>query len=127
MEHGDSSPAPRIRRRNPKGGRPPKADGSLRDGSIVLRVTEIEKAAIQDAAKRTGLTASEYLRRLALTEELPFRREAADPALLHELNAVGNNVNQLARSVHLDTDFVQYWREIGAELRAVLRKVARVQ
>ena len=47
---------------------------------------------------------------------------SADPALIVALNKVGNNVNQLARSVHRGSDFQRYWQEVGGDLRTVLAK-----
>lgn len=115
-----------LPRRNPKGGRPKKADGSLKDSHVIVRVSLVEKAAIQDAAAAAGVSASEYLRSLALDAPLPAVARSADPALLAELNAIGNNLNQLARSVHRGSAFQAYWKEIGKELEAVLAKAARL-
>lgn len=119
--------------RNPKGGRPKKADGELRSVRLTLRLTLAEKAAIDAHAAAAGVDVSRYLRGLALKGALPFSAGddglrpspgRSDPALLSELNRIGVNVNQLARAVHRGADFVAYWRAIGAELERALAKVA---
>jgi len=49
-------------------------------------------------------------------------RSRTDPALVVALNRVGNNVNQLTRSVHRGSAFQRYWKEVGGELRTVLHR-----
>ncbi len=63
-------------------------------------------------------------RRRMLGKRLPVKTVShADPALVSELNAIGNNVNQLARSVHRGSAFSDFWEEVGQELQQALRKV----
>ena len=41
-------------------------------------------------------------------------------ALQRELNAIGNNINQLALSANRGRDMPHYWQEVGDQLRGVL-------
>lgn len=115
-----------IAKRNPKGGRPKKADAPLRDQQLIVRVTVLEKAEIAATAQAAGMSLSDYVRARTLRAG-PLPRAVvreADPALLSELNAIGVNVNQLARAIHRDSAFQKYWHDIGLELRRVLARVA---
>lgn len=107
--------------------RPRKQEHERRTASIRADLTEAEKVFVQEQAARAGLSAAEYTRRRVLGYAVvsPAASRRADPALITELNRVGVNVNQLARAVHTDRDFVRFWREIGSELQAVLVRVVR--
>jgi len=78
----------------------------LRTAHITVRLTPGERATIDGAAERAGLTCGSYLRQVALGAPTPRqvrrppveRRELA--RLLGELGRVGNNINQLARIVN---------------------------
>ena len=103
--------------------RPKKEPTEARDQRFNLRFTLAEIEHIRAQAHVAGLDPHEYLRRRALGHVVaPAAARQADPALVSELNRVGVNVNQLARAVHRDSAFASYWREIGEELQAVLRK-----
>lgn len=44
---------------------------------------------------------------------------------MSELNRIGVNVNQLARTVHRGRALPEFWQEVGTELRAALAHVVR--
>lgn len=66
-----------------------------------LRISTDEKALIEEKARKTGLSTSEYIRRCALGRRLPYY---GDTSLLQEyssqLGKIGSNLNQLARVVN---------------------------
>jgi hypothetical protein len=72
---------------------------------LTIRLTPEERAAIDQAADRSGLTPGSYTRQVMLGAPVPRqvrrppveRRELA--RLLGELGHVGSNLNQIARSV----------------------------
>lgn len=76
----------------------------VRSKHLTLRLSPEERAAIDEAAERAGLTAGSYARDLLLNAPAPRqvrrppveRRELA--RLLGELGRVGNNLNQIARN-----------------------------
>ena len=104
--------------------RPNKHDHEQRSVKEQYRVTVAERAYIRAQAKAAGLRPSEYSRRRALGYEVPVKAAAApNAALISELNRIGVNVNQLARSVHRGSAFQSFWEEIGEELVAVLTKL----
>jgi hypothetical protein len=103
--------------------RPKKADTERRSEQTKERWTVSELEDVNHRAAQVGLPRAEFIRLCALTQPLPEGRGKANPELAHALSRIGNNVNQLAKSVHLDTGFQQYWHEIGEELRLVLSAV----
>lgn len=110
------------------GGRPKARPDVARSESVRLCFTISEKAALSSLARDAGMNMSDYIRQRLFEEngEAPARssRAVSDPALISLLNKLnlelartGNNANQLARATHRDSDFTQFWREIGDEVR----------
>lgn len=108
-------------------GRPMLDPKERRTARYNLRFTAAEMVHIQQQADTAGLDVAEYLRRRSLGYVVPAppAGRGVSMAFVMELNRIGVNVNQLARAVHTDRDFVKYWQEIGQELRSVLAKVLR--
>ncbi len=108
--------------------RPRKQEHERRTASVRADLTEAEKAYVQEQAVKAGLSEAEYTRRRVLGFAVASTSGArcSDPAIVTELNRIGNNVNQLTRAVHTDRDFAKFWREVGQELRRVLAKVVKI-
>lgn len=104
--------------------RPKKQAAEARTEQMNTRYTLAEREYIRSQAAAAGMSESDYVRARALGHSVtPARSSRADPALVTELNSIGVNVNQLARSVHRGSAFAGYWQEIGTELRGILSKV----
>lgn len=104
--------------------RPKRHDHENRNLKEQYRVTVAERAYVRTQAKAAGLTPAEYSRRRALGYEVPAQAAAApNAALVAELNRIGVNVNQLARSVHRGSAFQEFWQEIGDEINGVLARL----
>lgn len=90
-----------------KTGRPELSPEERRTERFNLRFTVSEKRKIQRDADLAGLSAHEYLRRRGLEHRVVPSGARVDPGLVTELNrlaleisALGNNVNQIARSLN---------------------------
>ena len=89
--------------------RPLKAEKEKRSKVVPpCRVTNAELAAIKDRSAQAGLSLSEYMRQMALCGHVIVREPLSDIRLLAklntigaELNAIGNNINQMARLGHI--------------------------
>jgi hypothetical protein len=82
-------------------GRPKKQPEERRTISLSCRVTAVERLRIETAADHAGLSASEYLRRQALTGRVVVReRRVIDHATFDQLRRIGVNLNQLTRLAH---------------------------
>lgn len=66
-----------------------------------LRISAEDKEQIEEKARKTGLTTSEYIRRCALGRKLPCY---GDTSLLKEysmqLGKIGSNLNQIAKHLN---------------------------
>jgi len=103
--------------------------GERRTAPLRLQLTPSERDELDAAAAGQGTTLSVY------TRELLFRRSAAvvagarrNPeaaALMRELNAIGNNLNQIAR--HLNTTGeLDAWDDLDGALGLCKQAIARV-
>ena len=103
--------------------RPKNHDEEKRDQRFNLRFTLAEIEHLRTQADAAGLAPHDYARNRVLGHAVAPAPRHADAALVSEINRIGVNVNQLARATHRGSDFAQYWREIGDELRSALGKV----
>ena len=106
---------------------------SPRRNFVAVRCTAEERAGINEAAARTGLSIGAFLRKLALGDEGPRavrrppieRRELA--RLLGHVGSIGNNLNQIAYAYNRERRFPGFaemvaMRQDIAALRAALMK-----
>ena len=79
--------------------------GEHRTRLIGVKLTPTEHAELEAAAGAEGACISAYVRELCLrrspTVVAATRRNPEAKALLFELSAIGNNLNQLARKAHI--------------------------
>ncbi|PMD91936.1 mobilization protein [Siphonobacter sp. BAB-5405] len=68
-----------------------------KDITLRFRVTADERAVIEKKAQTAGLVLSEYVRRMALGQDV---RERISPELRQVVIGVANNLNQLTRHAH---------------------------
>lgn len=122
-------------------GREKKQHGSEqreRQKSVRARVTETEYAAIEERARRAGLSTAAYLRACALGDSGPRakRSPTVNGALLGtalaDLNRVGNNLNQIAH--HLNAGghpnhilMVEARAELVTCLQTILKALGRAE
>ncbi|RHP24865.1 plasmid mobilization relaxosome protein MobC [Clostridium sp. AF34-13] len=66
--------------------------------TLSIRVSERERKQIEEKAAVTGMAASAYIRTMALEgENVDITIHENRQKLMHELSAIGNNINQIAR------------------------------
>lgn len=104
-------------------GRPKKSPEDLRDAYVRVRLTEIERAEIEDRASAYGLSLSEYMRRQSRGRPLPPRvvEQRTRAALATALLRIGVNLNQIARAANRGQGLPHDFPEVLAEVRAALR------
>jgi hypothetical protein len=112
--------------------RPNRGKAGGRTRFQALRLNEIEETRLKQRAAEAGLSVSSYLRACALGDAGVRARRA--PTFEHELlgssvaelNRVGNNVNQIARSLNIgketDPALIAFTLE---QLRAVLADIRK--
>ena len=67
---------------------------------ICLRLSKEERARLEGSARRCGLTKTAYLRRLIMGTPVKARPAQEIKDLRTEIHHIGNNINQIARSVN---------------------------
>lgn len=67
---------------------------------ICLRLTQEEKEHLENSARCCGLSKTAYMRRLIMGTEVKARPSQEIKALRTEIHHIGNNINQIARSVN---------------------------
>ena len=106
--------------------RPIKAAEEKRSANFPpVRVTEAELIHVQDQAEMAGLSVSD-LRQRALSGKVTPRRTSGEASMLVELNRIGVNLNQIARSLNRGRD--EDPQQIGFvlhELHGVMEKLGR--
>ena len=68
--------------------------------SILLRLDEAQHRHLQKQVAASGLSTTQFLRDLIEGVEVKARLPNELPELLRQISAVGNNINQIARSVN---------------------------
>ena len=111
--------------------RPRKADGERRTEPLAQRYTVAEAEHVRAQAEAAGLDASEYVRRRALGHAVVPAPQRVDAAVISELNrigldlksGVGNNLNQIARTMHTDRQQHIPVDHVLAELRFTISQL----
>lgn len=79
---------------------------SIKNQRIVARVSNKEKIYLQSKAEYCGLSLSELLRKTAINGVVIKRDTSQLMKILTELNRIGNNVNQIAKIIHEQGDYI---------------------
>ena len=92
--------------------------------AVLFRLNEAEHQHLKEQVKLSGLTTEQYIRNLIAGVEIRPRPPDELPELLHQLSAIGNNINQIARAVNA-RGFVREKEtaEIKEELSAIWKAV----
>lgn len=87
----------------------PKPTKAQRDVIVKIRMTEAEKTQLKEVARRERTTLARLIREAVLQEAKDRHKNvtykqvivhAADPALVREIARIGNNINQIARTLN---------------------------
>ena len=91
--------------------------------TITLRLNAGEYAQLQEQAEATGLKMEPLLRQLIMGVNLRPRPPDTYAALLRELSAIGNNINQLAHQANARDEAT---RDEISEAARLVRQTARL-
>lgn len=110
---------------NTKGGRPLKQEHEKRSEQVKTRFTLAEIDKIRADANRAGLSLADFVRRASLGSAITVRHGGSEPQALTELNKIGINLNQIARSLNRGQPVPYYLEQAIAKLVQTLDEVAR--
>jgi Bacterial mobilisation protein (MobC) len=89
-------------------------EGERRTEKLTVQLTHAEREMLERGAQKAGATLSQHARELWLRRSAAVRGGAANSpnpdwrALVRELTAIGNNLNQLARVANTNRAVPQY-------------------
>ncbi len=73
--------------------------------TLSFRLSRDEKKAINDNAKKAGLSLSDYQRKACLEPIIVAKDNVVDKDLVHQLLKIGNNLNQLTKHAHVHRSY----------------------
>lgn len=101
-----------------------------RQNQLLIRLTDDERVQLDQDADRVGATTASYARQVLVDAPIPkqSKRPAVEIELLRktlaELNKIGSNINQLARSHN--QGLIPYQHSVEAELEILNDAIAQV-
>jgi len=106
-------------------GRPPKDPADLRTDRVEVFFSLAERLRLAGDAQACGLSPAAYIRKL-IAGNCPVAQayHVADPRLLLELNAIGNNIKQTLSAIQSGAHGKADWRQLQLLLEDVLARVA---
>ena len=94
---------------------------------MLVRLTEEEFQFVEKETGKTALKKEAFARSRILGKPIPLKNHPDASLVIRELNAIGNNVNQIARQAHLGNPIPQrdflLVRKAFEELRAQVMEV----
>lgn len=107
--------------------RPKKAEKEQRNAWLGVRLSAAERGQIENEAAKLELTASDYVRRCAIrgTVRVIHDKRKADPQLVLNLLAIGNNLNQIARKLNMTDRVPANLNDTLAVLRDLLTQLGK--
>lgn len=98
---------------------------SERNKAVIVRLTEKEKMHLKKQAEITGLKVEPFIRKLIMGADLYPRPPDEFYVLLREINAIGNNINQIAHIANAEKsisyDKIKYLTELLDEIMEKVR------
>ena len=91
--------------------------------TMSIRVSERERREIEEKAAATGMTPSAYIRTMALESgDVDMTIHDDRQKLMHELSAIGNNINQIARMANTNVFILKSdVQEVKEQLQQIQR------
>ncbi len=74
-----------------------------RNKAVLLRLTANEKIVLQEKAKACGMKTEPFIRKLITETEIKPRPPDEYVQLIREINAIGNNINQIAHIANAES------------------------
>jgi hypothetical protein len=103
--------------------RPQKPKHEQRCRVAKTNLTPEEDLRVTMNAAAAGLSRAEYQRRLLLAQPVIPPPARADAKLLYELNALGNNANQLSRHMNAGRAFTDAWEDIAGRIYTTIDRI----
>lgn len=104
--------------------RPRKKEHEKRTAELpTIRVTPSERVLVEDKAAAAGVSLTDFVRVLALSEKVKPRQTKLEASFLVELNRIGVNLNQIAHARNAGRDDPAILQYAIDELVSLMKKV----
>lgn len=97
-----------------------------RSKGVLIYLSDRERNQLEKQAGNAGLSMSQFVRKLIMGKDIQPRPPDNIVQLIREINAVGNNINQIAKKVNIESRVSQaQLEEILHLLGEIYREVKR--
>ena len=96
-----------------------------RNSAILVRLTKQEKQNILKKAQACGMKMEPFIRKVVLGKEVKARPPNEYVQLIREVNAIGNNINQIAHIANSDQHISKEKIELVLQLQNELIQLVR--
>ena len=112
-----------VQKKKRKGGRPAKK--IKMEIRACVRFSKYEYFVIKEKASKTGLSASAYLREIAINGQVKNRLSDEEHKYVRQLIGMANNINQIAKACHAEGVLraMQYFENYRSQIDEVLKKL----
>lgn len=90
---------------------------------ILVRFTPVDMIYLRSCADECGLRVAEYIYRAAMNQQTTILLTRDEMTAIADIRNIGNNLNQIARAMHLGKAVEQDIREIIDFITGILRKL----
>ena len=104
---------------------PRKPNDKKRNANLPsIRCTNSERKQIEQKAAKAGMSLTEYMLNRCLNYEIVVRESSKnyDVEMVHQLQRIGNNLNQLLKNLHIKGRMGDSWQSVYNELHEFLHK-----
>lgn len=112
-----------VRTKKKKAGRRTKS--VKREIRAAVRFTKTEYFIVKEKAATAGNTVSNYIRRVAINEQIRTRLTDEERKISKQLGGISHNINQVAKACHQEgvLKAMAYFQNIGNQLDEFLKKL----
>ena len=96
-----------------------------RDCAVLVRLTKTEKQELQKKAKLSSMKMEPFIRKLIMGVEIKARPPDEYVQLIREVNAIGNNINQIAHIANTEGKISQDKIHKVMQYQSELIRIAR--
>ena len=98
-------------------------DYKKKSQSVKVMFSPVDMIYLKSCDDECGLSRAEYVYRAAMNQETTTLLTPEERTAVTELRNIGNNLNQIARAMHLGAQVEQDIRDIISFIIGILRKV----
>lgn len=103
--------------------RPTKDDTEKQNTVLRVRCTQDEKQQIQTYARQTGMSMSEYIRKMTLSGKIIIKQSLVEFTYFDQLRKIGVNINQQTKALNATGRIPEQLPKLWEKLEELLNKM----